>query len=98
MWKRLPTWLKGGIIGSITLVLLYPFFFISNIFPDSLFLNICQAIYFPGLLVAYLIYPTNPFGPTPILWHFFAIPFVILQGFIIGALIGWIVGKIKFRK
>ena len=85
-WKNLPSWLKGGIIG----LLLYVVLVVSNITPIIAFLVSIQNFFarfflspddWGSISFAFLF----SFVLAPILW------------FIIGAFIGWLVGKIKSK-
>ena len=84
-WKNLPYWLKGGIIGGISGILL-------AILGQHFVL--IRSASFLALILIYVF----PVG------HYFS-PIIILIGLInfitymiLGALIGYIYGKIKNRK
>ena len=95
-WKNWPAWLKGGIIclflyGAITLILL-PFGYPSG----------CQWLCFPYWIIPTFIgsglisYPFSMLTGSD-LWDEFGLIGAIVFYFIIGAIIGWIVGKVKNR-
>ena len=100
-WKKLPYWLKGGIIGGSIGLLLAIFsnmgtFVLDISYPRSLVYLSYPALYVSGLLI-FSIIGCKSFGCVLLLMPLFGF-LVILQGFIIGAIIGWIVGKIKSKK
>jgi hypothetical protein len=94
-WKEWPTWLKGGVIGLILSVL----FLIGLIICASSSLGSgsygCINFIFPlffGAFMASILNIQNKFV------GYFVIGFTnLIIYFLIGALIGWIVGKIKNR-
>ena len=101
-WKKWPSWLKGGVIGVIIILVLS---FIIGIF---LMINgdthIIRSLFFSFLLPgAIFIGVINfiRFGyETPdssFLDYLFIVVISIALYFILGALIGWIVGKIRNR-
>jgi len=84
-WKEKPAWLKGGIIGGVIGVVSIILFLLV---PTSLGLaSFAQGI---GALIRSL------FGPVNGIWA--SIIINLIGYFIIGAIIGWIVGKIKSKK
>jgi hypothetical protein len=106
-WKDLQTWLKGGIIAlliglfsSVLYIIVGPLFngFLSRI--------IYMIFILPFELVLFPLFSSNVknlffdmeacfFGCNP---KFLGYVAIILAYFLIGALIGWIVGKIKSSK
>ena len=93
--KKTNYWIKGGIIGTIILLIIYllailnPVSGIGNIFYwiiiipfDLLFSKI-----FENFFTNYLSY-NNPHSS-------YSIIFYLIGYFLIGSLIGWIVGKMK---
>lgn len=96
-WKNRPYWLKGGLIGiGIFLVLILLLLtcsmgllpFVDNPTYD------CYSLLYPLLLFALLIQKIFKFetiGPWIQCLNILFFP-------LIGALIGWIIGKIKFQK
>ena len=100
-FKDLPSWLKGGIIGGSIGVIL------------SVFILLIKMSSFIGwivlpLLLFYLVAPNcSPkcsagICPNPNYCSFLApvliVIFSVICYFLFGALIGWIVGKIKSSK
>lgn len=102
LWKSIPCWLKGGIIGAIPLLLLTPlrgllkgsaFFMIPYIIIVQIPLiiiplprNLSRVLASPGFL---------PFSSEPTIYGYI---FVLLFWILIGKLIGWVIDKIKARK
>lgn len=99
-WKDLSYWLKGGIIASIICVLFFLVSFCFYISANTNPLNEAIWAFFFFFLSTYptyfllmgIIAKTRTFE---ILLIFVA---GIINLFIIGALIGWIVGKVKEKK
>lgn len=104
-WKEWPSWLKGGIIFGLLMVILS--FTIPLLFNTILGKFLISIIYipfivFPLRIFSELFFSQNSQGlfantlgiffRTPSILGFIII-FIIY--FIIGAIIGWIVGKIK---
>lgn len=96
-WKNYPIWLRGGIIAAIVGII---WFVLGLVFGNLGFcsivggkVNYCGvfAIFFiPSLLLA--IFSLTGRGIL------IAVISTILIYFLIGAFIGWIVGKIKHKK
>ena len=86
-WKKLPTWLKGGIIVGIIPLIIYLIFliFIDSI-DEGTYIITCATIFFCEIIS----YKRDTFVFTGI--------FAVIVWFIIGAIIGLIVSKIKQRK
>jgi len=82
-WKKLPYWLKGGIIGLIVGIVVVLINLIKNKF------QFCYT----------LISEIGGFGIITIcdyIWRDYVLPFLIIV--LIGIVIGFIVGKIKQSK
>lgn len=106
-WKHFPTWLKGGIlvvsIQIILLIFVWLIFLIiliisslTNYIPSMEVREFLLGIILLGHLIA--------FFPGAVLFELglrveilFVVESVIIY-FLIGALIGWIVGKVKRKK
>jgi hypothetical protein len=91
-WKNQPYWLKGGIIGLIILILLY---IISILL---IYINLTE--YSPlSFLAQILLFPLVLCNGEECRALIFAVPFIIFFEFIvIGALIGWLYGRIKLKR
>lgn len=91
-FKDWPYWLKGGIIGLIILFILYIFSYfshiISNINLEFIFTFTINILAMPTFLVI-----TRFVTDKPTL--FLLIPSIIIYYFLIGVIVGWIIGKIK---
>ena len=95
-WKKLPCWLKGGIIASGIEVIL--FVVEMNLSVQSeiayYFANVNS---FPAIpLIFILSFIPIPFEPYFLIAYAFLV--YIISYFIIGALIGLVVSKIKSKK
>ncbi|MBI2631989.1 hypothetical protein HYW75_03225 [Candidatus Pacearchaeota archaeon] len=88
-WKNWPYWLKGGVIGIIFIYLIL-LLGIFNILNENSFLYI---LLLPALVVFFYFPYTFNLGGYE--WQFITYS---IYGLIIGALIGWIYGKIKKKK
>jgi len=93
-WKNLPAWLKGGVILliiNIFLILLYfgikfvIFLSLGNVLPGD---HPIVLIYLPSFLITDGLYWGRN---TPMAIFIFS----SISYFIVGVIIGWIVGKIK---
>ncbi len=109
-WKKLPYWLKGGIIGLIILLLLVlilsfikcyaPTYTLSNINMVELYkLKLLEGkctFNFENSLsnLEYYLYDLLIFKSSTIILSFLLICYSLL----LGSLIGFIIGKIKSRK
>jgi hypothetical protein len=83
--KNIPSWLKGGLTAEIVLVIciiLGSLGFLSSIYPRSCIL--------PDVI--------GVINPPVWCTLFFSSYWVILTWFLVGAIIGWIIGKIKSSK
>jgi len=85
-WNNWSYWLRGGIIGAIILLILVIFDLVSG---DNLFFII------PSLLVWSLGGGDTITQSTEKILTYIIFT---LYGFIIGIILGWIVGKIKYKK
>jgi hypothetical protein len=106
-WKDWPSWLKGGIVLDLIVIiifLLYRFIWVP-LFTDNLLILLLFA---PGFLIIYKFIPPGcldimPGSLTPVCtveWNVLITILVItniIAYFIIGAIIGFIYGKIKFK-
>lgn len=105
--KKIPYWLNGGILGVIILGIIaiitfiipsfYNFFYVSE-FHGDYFTNPLGITYsFLLSLVFFLIkgYFTFANQPTPIYISLIIVLLTVIYYFLIGALIGLIVGKLK---
>ena len=111
-WKNLASWLKGGIIGGVIVLimgLIIRLFFDINIpiLDGIIFLFIIIQIFLVGFPVGYVLLkplgiPESNFiishgeGLFPIL-NLGGILLGVILWFIIGALIGWFIGLIKSK-
>ena len=88
-WKKWSYWLRGGVIGLAVYILLV----LSNISPVvKLFAEIQQS-------VANIFLSSTPtFAQMLRFAYLFSFVIAPLIWFGIGALIGWIVGKVKGKK
>jgi len=92
-WKKWSYWLKGGIIGIIVFIILLV---LSAIFPSYGLGNIFQwIIVFIGSIIMVPARSLFSFKLGPPITNFY-VPMIVL--FILGAIIGWIYGKIKQGK
>lgn len=83
-WKNWSYWLRGGLIAIIIYVILFLFLFI---FPPFYY------------IISFLTIPLNPLFNRGIFGDN-AVVFIIVKGiylFVLGVIIGWIVGKIKSK-
>ena len=108
-WKELPSWEKGAAIFIILGMLLVPIgillmqvgAYVENCQGDVCNLGIISGIGF--ILILIPTWPFRFFNYSNFLNNSFALIILkcvvfVLQFFIIGAIIGWIVGKIKNKK
>jgi len=108
-WRDWPYWLKGGVIGLIILIpgalfiftsigglillLLFPILLLLNPIGDYIYQTYRVADVSPTGFVMYSL--PNKFMLIKYIIYFLG---VIIYVFLLGALIGWIYGKIKNRK
>jgi len=96
-WKNWPYWLKGGIVFTVIELI---FLFLQTFLTD--FINYFNENYnYPFILASMLGWATAGFDSPNLLAPFGAVIFIVYFlsfSFIIGALIGFIVGKIKSSK
>jgi hypothetical protein len=110
-WKAWPYWLKGGVIGLIIPILSYFLFtllyiimilFVSIGFQSSLINSIFVFIgsllsYGGNPMAIYLLFNTPGSNLEGGLLYAVLLPLSCLFYGLIGAIIGWIYGKIKSR-
>ena len=94
-WKSWPQWKKGGIIGSIIYVVMV-LMLVMNVAP--LWVAILTLAYLP--LAFLLVGILNTLGlhvqtEVAVLLSYLC---MVVAGYMIGATVGWIYGKIKDRK
>jgi len=92
-WKNWPSWLKGGIIFSIIYIVLFLTLFKIDDF------GIITFVFSPGLWLygLYVLITGYGIGMDANLKYTLFVIISILCWFIIGVIIGWIVGKIRNR-
>ena len=98
VWKDWPFWLKGGLVG----IFIYFLFIVFMISVYKQFFDLC-GVY--GCMSSWIILFST--FPINFLYNELRIPginftystylAVIIQYFLIGALIGWVIGKIKSK-
>ena len=96
-WKEWSYWLKGGIIG---LVLGIVIFIVHDIHPSFETFALLYRLSFPSVLLLNFFLGFAPLFRIPVMdarqiLHFFLI---VLNLFVVGVIIGWIVGKIRNKK
>lgn len=99
-WKNLPSWLKGGIIGliPILIVMLADFIFTCNFGTHSEFCGLFTIFAsFPLYIITISKYGIFPYGDVPTLVVIILPLLSLVMYFLVGALIGWIVGKFKSK-
>src|SRR3989344_2414354 len=104
-WKKLPYWLKGGIIGmGIGILAFLGLWIYSLTIPKSIFTGLMIDNRQPNVLIILLLIPigiavflTELIGVrnSSILGLIFSLLFSFIIYFTIGAFIGWIIGKVK---
>ena len=87
-WKNWPNWARGGLIGLIIYVLLA----ISNISPITTILAEVQQS-----VASMFLSSTPTFAEMLRFAYLFSFVIAPLIWFGVGALIGWIIGKVKSR-
>jgi hypothetical protein len=96
-WKNLSYWLRGGVIGLVVGLVVN---IITSILENIYSLNIVQTIpskpYIVDLLIGFINIPNSII--FAIMFYIFYIIELAFYWFIIGALAGWLVGKIKSKK
>ncbi len=104
-WKKLPYWLKGGLIGiiiSIILILVnYIFILLEANLPDYITTPLFLLVQFVLLTnpLTYLFWGFGGFYGSNVWFNFTKILFLSsISFFIIGALIGFIISKFKSKK
>jgi len=117
-FKEWSSWVKGGIIGILFLLLILLIYFSIGFYSDStticpgdincyrpqlgeslhkLQLNIENIFTFPVVQIIGLLFDDCSADPECLIFNFIMIPLMIIQYFIIGALIGFIIEKIKSK-
>jgi len=91
-WKNWPYWLRWGLIIDVGFLILYGLFVILLLFLIKIGLG-AYAVVFGGLINLLLLLPGIFIGKS----NFIFVISVVFY-FIVGAIIGWIVSKIKNRK
>jgi len=94
-WKNWPAWLKGGIIGVIVSVILYYIPIMGYSLIAILFEQIHSIITLPWQIIE-AIFSWQVLISNSHQYLFWGA--LIINGFLIGLLIGWIIGKIKQEK
>ncbi len=100
-WKNLPYWLKGGILGAVISVI----FFIPLVLEGMIvrlrfpkwFEFVFGMLHLPAVYIGLgIIGATSKYE----IWFFYLLGFFVdlLIYFLIGAFIGWIIGKIKYER
>jgi VIT1/CCC1 family predicted Fe2+/Mn2+ transporter len=97
IWKDWPYWLKGGIVATLIPILV----FVVNLVIDVLVPPKGETFLFFFLIVATPALPIfNAFFKSSIPYNITYIIFVVailVMYFIVGSVIGWIVGKRKTK-
>ena len=102
-WKTWPSWVKGGIITIIIVIILYlillPFSGPCSIgtFDCSGGLNYSSLIGIPAILFILFLEEISLFIDNDMLIVIEVFVFSGIFYFFIGAIIGWVVGKIRKR-
>ncbi|MBX4196291.1 hypothetical protein KW805_01760 [Candidatus Pacearchaeota archaeon] len=103
-WKNKPTWLKGGIIAATIFILSLFIIYVLSLINDQLddlFLipaipiAIVEGILMPGCGFGGSILSGSPYYCIESQSYFIQVMAGLIVYFILGALIGWIYGKIK---
>lgn len=92
-WRDLPTWLKGGIIGGIIGLVALLAIPLGTFSGDNVDMLIIIAG-FPTFLALPSMFIIGTISHGNVLAGIYLAPIIY---FIIGAIIGWIVGKFKKR-
>ncbi len=96
-WNTKPYWLKGGMIGLILILVSYALLAAAiaefGCTGGSHATKICTDWDIVSYYFTFLV--TTPFNSN-IFFGFFIAAFSIL--FVVGSLVGWVVGKIKSKK
>ena len=97
-WKNWSSWLKGGIISIIITIIISGFswiLFINNIIKDD------TLIYtMPDIFLILLSIGLSPPGNLSVIIYsiLVIIPIGLFFRFLLGAIIGWIIGKRKAKQ
>jgi hypothetical protein len=96
-WRKLPTWLKGGIIGALVyagiLLVMFLLFYLNSVLNFSS--GTQMSLLFPLLLVS-AAPSARVYGVTPNPFLLGATQFIVY--FVIGSVIGLLIQKIKRKK
>ena len=92
VWKDWSSWIKGGVIGLFTFIILEIFFNILDWINEGLILGFDLRFGFHYYL-AYIFILFEDFLPQFFLLY--VLPAILF--IVIGTIIGWIVGKVKNR-
>ena len=97
-WKQWPSWVKGGVIGVSSIIFCVVLYFIIWAYPKIMSLPVLGSFFtLLGMLVAALFSPYLSYQDS---FLHFPLPNAIIWtviSFLLGALLGWIVGKIKVK-
>lgn len=104
-WKNLPYWLRGGIVGSSLNILLFVLILvIAKIFGDYALILAFTIVpfvspFFFGVSPLFFLDLSLPYNLNIpfFVYQFLNILIPLIVYFVIGAIIGWIYGKIKVR-
>lgn len=95
-WKNLPYWIRGGIIGIVIAIILSLIVILFREFDNPITFFVGLGILFVNLWFAYLI--NCRFESCLIANLYIFMILFIIESFLIGVIIGWVVGKIKNKK
>ena len=93
-WRDWSYWLKGGIIGGFLISIWYPIVLSLKANAVEIFLS---EIFFPGVFLGVLFLGLIPSSDQIFLWYSIVEIGNFIFYFIIGAIIGLIVGKVKIK-
>jgi len=98
-WKNWPSWLKGGLIGIVVGIVMFFIMrieFMENNDPNPYFFGLFG---FPTIFLLFIIEETIiDIVPESLGTIIFPAAILIINYFIIGAVIGLIIGRIKSKK
>jgi hypothetical protein len=99
--KNYPYWARGGIVSvvlsAVVALILFIFFTCSTPFTDSCWFPSWAVIFYLPLVIFQINLPVYPASFADTAFLIKIILAAIIFYFIIGAIIGWIYGKIKNR-
>lgn len=91
-WNDWSYWLRGGLIGNLVSLLVIPLLFWD---PLSIWTDAILYVYFPTTIYYFTGgSPAFLFGSRPLPGTFIVF---MINGFVYGAIIGWLYGKWKNR-